>query len=354
MGKGKKQQPARVNKEVAQRTVEKVQFSSCAQDYGDSLLCPWGPAAPCLPMGFPLPSAKRKVFCRGEATVGTEAIGFIALAPGRMCCNDVSAVYSTNGQFAGTTVDVTSPDDPGVDATGSNSDYKLGDMGLDAVQYRLVSAGVRVKYRGTELNRGGRYIMIEEPDHQSLQGLTMGALLAYDNATTMRPPGEDVWLSVLYSGPKTPGEIEYAAAPLSNKPSTQGTAANDWLIVVALEGQPQLTVEWEAWANFEFIGSPARGKTPSHYDPIGSFSIANALDVATSFGSDLGRKAMAVSPTDRGKNRHHKSWVSNVWSHARHLVKNGVSQVVPKIENYVRKEGLALAGKALTTLPLLL
>jgi len=327
-----------------------VQVSNCAKDYGNSLMAPWGPAAPCLPMGFPLPSRKMKCFSRGTAGVGSSsALGYVLLAPGVMAANDANSVWYTTSAWTGSVLSATPT--TGLLGVASNSDYASASFAADQAQYRLVSAGIRVKYRGTELNRGGSYCIMEHPDHQSLVGDSLSVLLAYDNCTRTRPPGDDEWISVVYSGPKNPSELEYAYDTGNISAHVGGTVANNPCMVIFLEGQADMTVDWECWANFEFIGSPVRGRTISHYDPVGAFSVSSALDAATSFASDLGRKFAASTPEDRGKNRHHKSFVGNVWAHARKFIADQSSKVVP----FLKKEGLAMASQALKkSAPLLL
>lgn len=295
-----------------QKGVE-VEYSQCTKDYASSSVAPWNNASPCLPHGFPLASRKMKTFARGIATIGSD-IGFVIARPAAGASNNNFVVLSTDAGYAGSTVrDSTTM---GVNASVANSDYASSSFSTSSNQYRLVTAGIRIKYRGTALARGGRIVALEEPDHQSLDGHTVSQLLSYKGATSLRPSGGDDWTELVSSGPKVPSELQYSEnfLPTANP-------SNNAYMVLAFEGVPDLAFEWEFWGNYEIIGSDVRSKTISHHDAPGAFSISNALTV-------LAEKGLGAASSKDNK-------LAKVITLGKQLFKGAVTYLGPKVLSHV-------------------
>jgi hypothetical protein len=269
-----------------------------------------------------------KCFVKGITVIGSGDFGYVVVRPGSLAASDQNSVFYTDSSFAGTAIATSGT---GVLAAKSNSDYVNAQFGISGVQFRLVTVGVRIKYRGTELNRGGRVIALEEPDHQSLIGLNASALLAYRQATSLRPTGGDKWMELVSSGPKVPEELEYSAV-------FSGGQTNGHYLVFAFEGQANMAFEFEVFANFELIGSAVRGKTPSHHDGPGAFAVSNALTVAADTGQDI-----SESPTKR---------ISKIGNLAKEFFKMSISSIGASLSKstnpYAMLGGMGI--KALTSL----
>jgi hypothetical protein len=226
-------------------------------------------------MGFPLPSVKTKVFAKGNAVQGT-SMGFVILNPFLAAMNDVNCVYysETAAVYAGTSPSETAGT-VGVGESVSNARYASADISTSGIQYRVVSAGLRVKYRGTELNRGGRFIAYEHPSHGTTVGMTNGDQLAMPGVTSVGVEGGDAWVSVVMSGVKQPEELNYRTVTSS----ANGTRP---FLSITWDGgaNPTFSVEWEAYVNLEYIGTAIVGLTPSHHDPVGASVAANAVNTA--------------------------------------------------------------------------
>jgi hypothetical protein len=256
-----------------------------------------------------LASRKIKTFSRGIATVGSD-IGFVIARPGNGCTNDGNTVYYTDSNYTGSVVRGTLT--TGVLAATANSDYATAAFGATAAQWRLVTTGIRIKYRGTALARGGRVVALEEPDHQTLDGYSITDLLSYKQATSLRPTGGDDWIELVSTGPKVPSELQYQ----ENFLSSANPNSNPFL-VLAFEGVPDLTFEWEFWGNYEIIGSDVRSKTISHHDAPGAFSISNALTV-------LAERGLGAASSKDNK-------MSKVITLGKQLFKGAASYLGPKV-----------------------
>lgn len=240
---------------------------------------PWGPEAPCLPSGFPLPSIKRKYFSRGTAGQGLTT-GYVMFAPALGAANNQASVWFSDGNFTAATFNLSGV---GVNTAQSNSNFVIGSFGANLMQYRVVSAGIRVRYTGTELNRGGRVIPFEHPSHGTVFGFGVSTLLSMQGTEPVRPSSDGKWITAVYSGPKEEIELAYSS-------DFTGINSGNPLVIAFTGGVPptgtspsataNFLLEWECWANYEFIGVALSGQTPSHHDPVGASLAANAVNAA--------------------------------------------------------------------------
>jgi len=90
--------------------------------------------------------------------------------------NDSPAVYFSQPSYVGSTFATTSGSSNFV-----NSPFTASMFGNSAslLQMRTVAFGIRVRYTGTELNLGGRVVTVEQPNHETLDGLTIGSTLSF-------------------------------------------------------------------------------------------------------------------------------------------------------------------------------
>jgi hypothetical protein len=266
----------------------------CARDFGRSLLNPFDPlAAVCMPDTCGLPSRKVTYFSKGTFSTNSTGFGFICFNPFRAAYTTAvagqMALRTTAGGFLGTAIDTNSAT-VGVTSTQPNSSDSLGSSG--AISYRLVNAGIRVRFGGTALNRGGRFSGVEHPSHENLNGTNTAGINNFDSSRQTVEEMND-WFNVVYS-PKYPIEMSYT--DIASEPSplldlTQTIAAS----ASTLQGSPyclgitcdsavatQLII-YEAFASFETLGSTVHGKTPSYIDPPGYGAVVNSAGLIKPF-----------------------------------------------------------------------
>ncbi len=260
-----------------------VHVSKCAQDYARCLMNPFDGPLACIPDYPALHSRRVRVFSRGVVgTSGTTGIGFITLSPLRGLYSDGPMGVFTTSAYAGTTIDVNSAT-AGVDQYFSNADYTSAQYGsaADQVQGRVVAAGLRIKYRGTELNRGGTIYALTEPTHDNLNGSTISALAGQADCKKFAVNGQ--WTNLYYK-PFSAGENQFGT---TSSTSTNDTAAFTNYMVFMIQAPTPTTAcefEFEAYEVAEYTGRNVRGTQPSHFDPTG-FAAVHA--VAASSNSRL-------------------------------------------------------------------
>lgn len=152
---------------------------------------------------------------------------------------------------------------------GPYSFPQFGD-GVGKVQFRTVSAELRIKYTGTEEDRGGLVTILEHPEHQSIVGYTLAQMQAYDVCRTEAVKANS-WHSCLYSGPINDTETEFSSVPLVTP-----------FMGIVVSGGTNLSFQVEGWANYEFTGDLVRNKIDVCADEQGGVAVATAAKVLQS------------------------------------------------------------------------
>jgi hypothetical protein len=209
-----------------------------------------------------------------------------------MFSNNGSPIYYTGTAFVSPDIATAGPP-PGVFTAQSNAPYVFSDLGALEGNFamRIVAAGLRMRYTGTELDRGGQIIALQDPTHQTMVGRSPAEMLS-EVQTRSFPVTRD-WITLLYK-PLQAADVNYAiAAPL-------GT--NDYYMAFWIQAAAYTaTFEFEAYAILEYQGVTIRGQTPSHTDPVGFAAVhsastqANALNISTQ--SDQVREKNAIAST---------------------------------------------------------
>jgi hypothetical protein len=272
--KSKREQ--RANLHVDEMLNHTYRLGHCAQKYAMSLADPFsGPADACMPVTPAVLSRKARYFIRGQmSTSGVNGLGFATMQP--LGAND-GATTSGNQGTAGAYVSSSAlnavagiptldPVTPGVIGLNHNGDYSTAQFGSNStLQLRLVSMGMRLRYAGTELNRGGRVLLLEDPEHVTLSNTSLASFLAQEKAKEHRI-GTD-WITLCTTGPTRPNEYDYVPGPVSGT----GTGGNNqhYLGAIVQSAANSQTFDVEFFWNYEFIGSIARGKTMSEADDAG-------------------------------------------------------------------------------------
>jgi hypothetical protein len=217
---------------------------------------------------------KFKCFVKGTADTGTTGFGFVVAEFLNAAASDVVCVRNSLSTYAGTTVDYTTG--ATVSNSLSNSDYVAADFGNTptTLQYRIVGAGLKVRYTGTELNKGGQLIAFADPRHRSVFQRSISSIDGND--TSRRFAMNREWTTVLYRHVDTDDLDFTATLPTVTPANTDST----FYTVVCFQAPAgvSLSFEWEMHAHFEVVGRNIRGATPSYADPTG-FAAVNAVTI---------------------------------------------------------------------------
>lgn len=238
-------------------------MSACAADYARCLANPFSGPLACIP-DFPvLHSSKQRVWIKGSFSTGTSGIGYVIMTPEGGCINDAPALWYSSAAYIPTTVDIA---DVNTVAATTNSQYPTAGIGNTRAtsQYRVVGAGIRIRYMGTELNRGGFKIGVIDPTHDTLNASSVVSMRAEPTSVEFAVGRE--WSQVLYR-PVFSDELQFASV-VTNVPYMG-------FMVQAASAATPLQYEFEYAAVYEYQGRNIRGMTPSHSDPTG-FAAVNA------------------------------------------------------------------------------
>lgn len=119
-----------------------------------------------LPVWPVLPTYLITTWATSTGATNASGIGWVSVFPANGVVRDANVAVVSDGNNA----NVFDPTDPGITTMSTNSNYTLGDFTftntsiVNPYQMRPVSVGVRVRYIGTELNRGGRLLMGIRPN----------------------------------------------------------------------------------------------------------------------------------------------------------------------------------------------
>lgn len=251
-----------------------VVLSKCATDYGRALSNPFtGPLA-CVPIAPSVYSLKVRTWVKGEfRTSSTGAsptgVGFICVDPYCGVTYDIPCVIHSDAAYQGTTVAYGAA---GTSSHYSNSAYAAGNFGDGATtaQYRIVASGLRIRYIGTELNRGGTIIAFRDPTGSSTIGQDITTLLA--EVESKKFPVNRVWTTLCWR----PSQInDYG---FNKDPSTTDTNLLFGPICMIVESpDPSIgaAFEYEFSSVYEINGKNVRGQTLTTVDVNGQSAIAS-------------------------------------------------------------------------------
>jgi len=262
----------------AARTKHAMPLSDCSLQYMAALYDPRGVyEAPNVP-NQAVYSEKNKVYARGTMATGTTGVGFIVArlnGAGDTWCvtntlaGSVGGIATTLNAFTGSTT------------SNSNSRYTAAQFGNTAttIKWRPVGAALYIKYAGTELNRGGDYVILEEPNHADLlANYTYTSMLSQDGAK--RVPVDNEWHHICYV-PNDDTEAAYSATNTAN-----GGNATIGIAILSAANAQNFEFEFHMW--YEAVGSIARSATQSYNDPIGYGCITGAATMYQQLDDVLG------------------------------------------------------------------
>lgn len=289
-----------------------IKLSGCARAYASSLICPFywldkscenkvktmkiPDGNPCIPM---FPAVKtRKFFGVARGTFGAGSGNpYILFAPHRLANQGASdnvapPIFSSNGSSS------LSNSFPLIDSgvgpvtettTWLNTDYtqiSLVNLNTRGVRFRVVAAGLRVKYTGSAINAGGIYVCVEHPNHLSLSSMTLAEASKLDTYFTINVANSimgkgDGWVTLTYT-PVDVDDFEFQADPIANNLWPNDPIRNHFMGIM-IPGAPlgSANFEWEAITHFEVVGVNVTGKTPTPADPLGTAVAVNSIGPAT-------------------------------------------------------------------------
>jgi len=294
----------KATKARAQKSSGEVNISRCGRDYAYALVSPFrayeqGIAQVCVPDSIVVPTAKKVYRLRGTMMVANSAakLGFVSLAPFAPTNANTGAHVSWSS--AGT--DLTMTKELGVavqiyNTPFPNCAYTAANYTDGYVATRTVAAAVRVRYAGTNLNRGGRMASLANPSGETLMDLTPGDIFGHPASRSHPVTGN--WTTVTWA-PRRAKDGSFIDAIDATEPIG---------IVVEAATSGEL-FEWEAILFTEEVGSLAGAGSMSHSDPIAYGAAQTLANTAMNSRKDAWSVGQVV---DRLANyvRDSTTWVS--------------------------------------------
>lgn len=246
-------------------------ISECAVNFLRASVDPFGyrttgSADLCIPDTFDMPSQKLSAFTRATVTIGTGGVGFISFNPFVISQNWNSIAASTSA-YTGTVF--WSPNAVPVAGVSQIPIPSLPWTSTVYPDFRVVAAGVRLRYTGTELNRGGLIV--------PATALASGDTLHNQNisATLARPvvephPCNRKWHGCIYRA-MHPDQTSYSSGTTGNTDAVMGIIVN---------GTAGNTYEAEVIVYFEAISTSTykvMNVSASHSDVNGYSMVRNAF-----------------------------------------------------------------------------
>lgn len=244
-------------------------LSDCAVKYAKAIHAPWNEIDACVPIMPCFPSQKVSAWVKGTFSTGTASTGFVLVVPEVLAASDVYGVSYTGSTYAGSTLVQTGT---GVVQKYSNSPFLDANFSAGDVIGRVVACGVRVRYAGTELERGGIILSICHPDHSSLDTSSSSDLEAF--STVHAEPVNRKWHECVWY-PIDATEVAY-------KDLTTGSACMG--IMVTAPSTDPLLFEFEVYLRFEAIGSATRGHTSMAGDVVGGSAVLDHFQTGAKTG----------------------------------------------------------------------
>lgn len=264
-----------------------LKIPECSTHYINALFNPFDtPAGVCVPAdSFPMPSQKVKTFQRGSFNLGTTGYGYITFAPTPW--SDYPSVYYTASNSVGGVNTIATAYTNIANSVNAKLPYNwVTDVNLNkSVQARIVAAGLRVRYSGTEDARQGLYVAYEDQDLGDAGPLSFAAVRDINQSRSKRPSGDGTWdNTVCYSGPVAPIQTEFSeyTYPLSQNLQPTAPTGGTSPYVMYCQGGAGQAVEFEICMHIEYIGRKVQGKTPSHSDAI---TYGKILETTKSFSA---------------------------------------------------------------------
>jgi len=291
-----------------QQTVRDIiKLSMCAKFYAAALACPFWwldkschvkveslgilpTEQPCIPTNPTVMSRKMNFFLRIVAGVQADGSAFVAFAPKRIA-NDYSTVFNNTAPLLySLSASSYAPGFPVLDtgiawtggAANLNGDYNSAATIVNAlgqgILYRIVGAGLRIRYIGKLLDESGIAHCVIDPDHYSLSGLNINQIGQFETYFNMQVSPD--WITLTYT-PVAEEEFQYQPDPINNPAANVGRTTAEHFMGIAFSGLPPGdNIAVEVIVHYEALGRPVRGKTQTPSDVVGTGIVLNAVGEA--------------------------------------------------------------------------
>lgn len=267
----------------------KVMIERCTAEYASALVNPFGArqTMPCVPDYIALPSFKFQTKSRGVFSTGGLGVGFVSLnpwlmansTPGNSAGNTSYPIVATRSNFGGAAFDPSVAGgvfQTGVFGAGSNSTLAASFLTAPGRQLRLVAAGLRISYTGSNFRNQGRVLLIKSQGNVTIPTGVDASYLLNDNMTSIVPISRKS--EYVFYTPDSHDLVSYEPFDLYD-PNVGGTNRRSLLIYIdggdSVDPQSWL---YEAVAYFEMVGNNLT-LSKSHSDPEGFGNVLEALPV---------------------------------------------------------------------------
>jgi hypothetical protein len=248
-------------------------LSDCCLRYAAAIADPFGaPTGACIPDAIQTDSFKCKVFHKGTFTIGTAGHGFVALNHRAACVSDLPCLAKTDATFTGVYFQATTAT-TGVLVESSNSLFVTTQFGTDVneVRYRPVAAGLRIRYRGTELDLAGHaYGIGGGPSVGTIVGHGP-TLFGYDAVEQIAITSARRWIRIIRPPLQDSSETTYQDGFRSAATNDIGNPGMGIMVAGATPGE---SFDYEFVVHYEYIGA-IPGTSPSDYDPTGFAGVVS-------------------------------------------------------------------------------
>jgi hypothetical protein len=240
----------------------RAQLSDCAAKLIAVRATPFEHCARGACSGLPpaLPTERYFTTCRNTITCTAGQYVGIFLNPAKGVTNDVPFMWTNIGDI---TTEFSFSTGAGWTTTSSIAlgPYADSEFADAALEFRVVGAGLRIRYSGTQLNMGGTACAIMSPDASELWGETVDGVMRWPNVEPI-DMGRGWHQASWY--PTTPADFEYDSSP-----SSGGGSGSRSSLGMAFVAAADSVISVETIVHVEAVGSRARPSKQGAADYIG-------------------------------------------------------------------------------------
>lgn len=283
-----------------------VETAACTESFGYAQRNPFQAfldknSEVCMPDSIVLPTGKRRLLLKGSGSTGTTGVGFLIGIPYNPSNDTQSAIVSTAASVGGTATAFSAFTNT-ITPVFANSSYAAADFSAGNVEFRTAAYGIRLRFKGTNLNEGGSVYAYRSPSNTDIWTLKPDDLIPL--STTKSYDFTKEWVTLRWKI-ATPNDTDFA--------STTSTSGVMVLVVVSATGSPQ-PFEYQAVTFHELVGGNVNTLTESHSDPVGFGAVqavgARGSDSFNGKGPSKGAVVSEIGGTIQKSTSHVKQVVS--------------------------------------------
>ena len=235
----------------------------------------------CMPIGEVLDSQKVRCTARGVMSVGVNGLGWIEVG---------TPFYSGHASINYTTPTYTGFPNSIINYAGSLASGQVqaatimgpplaGSTTTGVFAARHVLSALRVRYIGTELNRGGRVIKFVDREDDNVDNMDTASIISRPHCKI--EPVDRRWHTVRWTS-SDPTVLDFTSEPAyatvlsqKNRNAVYNNARNMFIAVTGTQGNE---FEWEFVSYQEYRYNLAQQLwTPSHADTVGGATVTAAV-----------------------------------------------------------------------------